>query len=433
MQLIVDTGSTGQALASRALRSRVTLDRLLAPLTGANSLTDMNSFTPQGDPVVKEMTLNILRGKSLVDLGVVGAIISLDPATGLGTFSLDRSKFSWPGNRSIDDIPVDGSLQILEYVSTSNGSTIFMMAIAITTAIICLISAIMLFFAWTVTPLRIYSPRLLAIMSSETTAGRGSETPKARSKADETPGVADEEHLRACDRAEAVDNYAESLRILEGNPALMLAAVQLYKAGKLAELMPTPGVATPATTQEDDELTALFESDTVCPGSSVSTALPFPEPGQWPGPPFRLPTVDPPPSEPRRGPTSTYQASSVMSTGPIVGRARPTMGCHLMTDPQVVEMMHDPLSNALELGTMVQTPKPDASQAKLAQGLASREDVTNLPVPDLDDPSPAGFETTLRTIEAITGLTNNVVMAVEEHLTAQVIRTSWPVNLLKSL
>nr|KAJ3420572.1 hypothetical protein HK105_005509 [Polyrhizophydium stewartii] len=94
-KLIVDTGSTGQTLASGALRSRVTLDRLLAPLTGANSLTGMNSFTPQGDPVVKEMTLNIFRGKSLADLGVVGATISLNPATGLGNFSLDRSKFSW--------------------------------------------------------------------------------------------------------------------------------------------------------------------------------------------------------------------------------------------------------------------------------------------------------------------------------------------------
>ncbi|KAL2911049.1 hypothetical protein HK105_209504, partial [Polyrhizophydium stewartii] len=148
---------------------------------------------------------------------------------------------------------------------------------------------------------------------SEATAGCGSETPKARSEADETPGAAgeaelvatpeggttghvgvtgdhpqgspDEERLRARDRAEAADNYAENLRILEENPALMLAAVQLYKAGKLAGPMPTPGVATPATTQEDDELTAFFESDTVRPGSSVSTALPFPGPGQWPGPP----------------------------------------------------------------------------------------------------------------------------------------------------
>ncbi|KAL2911031.1 hypothetical protein HK105_209524, partial [Polyrhizophydium stewartii] len=131
---------------------------------------------------------------------------------------------------------------------------------------------------------------------SETTSGCGSETPKARSKADETPGVAgeaelaaapegdttghvnvassqprdppDEEHLRARDWAEAADNYAENLRILEGNPVLMLAAVQLYKARKLAELMPTPGAASPATTQEDDELTAFFESDTIRLGSS---------------------------------------------------------------------------------------------------------------------------------------------------------------------
>ncbi|KAL2919557.1 hypothetical protein HK105_201205 [Polyrhizophydium stewartii] len=233
--------------------------------------------------------------------------------------------------------------------------------------------------------------------------------------------------------AEAADNYAENLRILEENPALMLAAVQLYKAGKLAGPMPTPGVATPATTQEDDELTAFFESDTVRPGSSVSTALPFPGPGQWPGPPFRLPTVDPPPSEPRRVPTSTYQTSSVASMGPIAGRPRPLTGSRLMLDPQVAEMMRDPLSNALELGTMVQTPKPDASQAKLAQGLALREDVITLPAPDLDDSSPAGFEATLRATEAITELTNNVVMAVEEHLTAQVIRTSWPKELLKSL
>ncbi|KAL2916211.1 hypothetical protein HK105_204302 [Polyrhizophydium stewartii] len=146
---------------------------------------------------------------------------------------------------------------------------------------------------------------------------------------------ADEERLRARDRAEAADNYAENLRILEENPALMLAAVQLYKAGKLARPMPTPGVATPATTQEDDELTAFFESDTVRPGSSVSMALPFPGPGQWPGPPFRLPTVDPPPSEPRRVPTSTYQTSSVASMGPIAGRPRPLTGSRLMLDPQV--------------------------------------------------------------------------------------------------
>ncbi|KAL2919155.1 hypothetical protein HK105_201429 [Polyrhizophydium stewartii] len=94
-KLISESGTTGQALANGSLTSRLTLDRMLAPLQGAKSLTGMTTFTPQGDPVVNPLTFNLFRGTALTDLGILAANITLDAATGNGVFSPDKSVFVW--------------------------------------------------------------------------------------------------------------------------------------------------------------------------------------------------------------------------------------------------------------------------------------------------------------------------------------------------
>nr|KAJ3421563.1 hypothetical protein HK105_003092 [Polyrhizophydium stewartii] len=151
-QIIVDAQTTGAALANGSLASAITLAKLTKDYTTKPMLVTIPAFTPQGDPLPNPLIIVELQGKSFTDVYDTVASVSLDPVTGNGNMTIDKSKFFWNGNRSLSDVPIDSMPDKEDFVKTSDTIVVVMLALFV------IVKEKSQF-------IRLFSPRLLAGIS----------------------------------------------------------------------------------------------------------------------------------------------------------------------------------------------------------------------------------------------------------------------------
>ncbi|KAL2911749.1 hypothetical protein HK105_208752 [Polyrhizophydium stewartii] len=164
-QIIVDAQTTGAALANGSLASAITLAKLTKDYTTKPMLVTIPAFTPQGDPLPNPLIIVELQGKSFTDVYDTVASVSLDPVTGNGNMTIDKSKFFWNGNRSLSDVPIDSMPDKEDFVKTSDTIVVVMLAIAALVALACLAAALFVIVKEKSQFIRLFSPRLLAGIS----------------------------------------------------------------------------------------------------------------------------------------------------------------------------------------------------------------------------------------------------------------------------
>nr|KAJ3421562.1 hypothetical protein HK105_003091 [Polyrhizophydium stewartii] len=148
-QIIVDAQTTGAALANGSLASAITLAKLTKDYTTKPMLVTIPAFTPQGDPLPNPLIIVELQGKSFTDVYDTVASVSLDPVTGNGNMTIDKSK---NGNRSLSDVPIDSMPDKEDFVKTSDTIVVVMLALFV------IVKEKSQF-------IRLFSPRLLAGIS----------------------------------------------------------------------------------------------------------------------------------------------------------------------------------------------------------------------------------------------------------------------------